>query len=245
MQTNCDCRQMGFGALDIDPNLYVGAGTPGSQMADVGGLTVCTGIVAGELTTYTPLFGDFNGDGVVDVIQTDIPIGTSEHHPADDPRVVARHRRPVVHRAIGRNVPARERRERRVHHVRRRTSTARPTSSSATAAARRRTRSTHGRTARGSRRPSRSPNRPPCTGDDAGPGRRQRRRPAGPGGVGRSGQRRDRARSTSTRETRSVPTSSRASKATSPRRPAWLQAVRRCGEPARGSERLPVRRSRA
>lgn len=83
IQTNCDCRKMGYGALDVGANLYSGYGSTatGFTTSDVAGLTVCTGVVAGELTMYTPLFGDFNGDGLVDVIQTDVPADSSQSYP--------------------------------------------------------------------------------------------------------------------------------------------------------------------
>lgn len=82
VQVNCDCRKMGYGALDLGPNLFPDyAGSPGSSSVGAGGLTVCTGLVQGELTMYHPLFGDFNGDGNVDVIQTDIPIDSTQSPP--------------------------------------------------------------------------------------------------------------------------------------------------------------------
>jgi len=82
IQVNCDCRKMGYGALDIGNNLYAGyGGGSGSQNVLVGGLTTCTGLVEGELTFYNSLFGDFNGDGNVDVIQDDVPFDSSGSNP--------------------------------------------------------------------------------------------------------------------------------------------------------------------
>ncbi|HEX8793973.1 MAG TPA: FG-GAP-like repeat-containing protein [Polyangiaceae bacterium] len=67
---NCDCRGMSYGGLDVFPDLYTGSGP--STSTGIGGLTVCTGALD-EITKYTPLFGDFNGDGIADVVQTYVP----------------------------------------------------------------------------------------------------------------------------------------------------------------------------
>ncbi|HEY5945458.1 MAG TPA: FG-GAP-like repeat-containing protein, partial [Kofleriaceae bacterium] len=78
----CDCSKIRYGALDIAAYLYENYyNSPAQSSTGVGGLTVCTGTT--ELTQYTPLFGDFNGDGVVDVIEQHVPID-----PNGDPQPV-------------------------------------------------------------------------------------------------------------------------------------------------------------
>ena len=70
----CDCSKIGFAAIDADAHLYVG-GTA-SQTSSVSGLKYCTEDLTGDLPTYPQyvhLFGDFNGDGIVDVIETFSP----------------------------------------------------------------------------------------------------------------------------------------------------------------------------
>lgn len=67
---NCDCRKMSYGGLDVYPYLY-GGSSPTTSIG-IGGLTVCTGALD-EITQYTPYFGDFNGDGIGDVVQTYVP----------------------------------------------------------------------------------------------------------------------------------------------------------------------------
>jgi RHS repeat-associated protein len=70
---NCDCKKMGYGALDVGANLYSGyPGGAGLTTTGVYGLDFCTGAFD-QISYHTPLFGDFNGDGVVDVIQTWVP----------------------------------------------------------------------------------------------------------------------------------------------------------------------------
>jgi RHS repeat-associated protein len=71
---NCFCNKMRYGGLDLYPYLYTSSGP--STSTGIGGLTVCTGAFD-QITHYTPYFGDFNGDGIADVIQTYVPYDAS------------------------------------------------------------------------------------------------------------------------------------------------------------------------
>jgi RHS repeat-associated protein len=72
-ELDCTCQKMSYGALDIGKNLYSGyPGGSGVAATGVYGLVPCTGALD-AMTQHVPLFGDFNGDGVVDVVQTWVP----------------------------------------------------------------------------------------------------------------------------------------------------------------------------
>ena len=72
-ELDCNCNQMSYGALDLGANLYAGFNSPaGDTQSGVGGLAVCTGAFD-EISQYTPLFGDFNGDGIPDVVTMNQP----------------------------------------------------------------------------------------------------------------------------------------------------------------------------
>ncbi len=72
-ETDCFCDKMSYRALDINADLYLGLGNVGAaNSSGIGGLAVCTGALD-EISNYTPLFGDFNGDGNVDVIEMNEP----------------------------------------------------------------------------------------------------------------------------------------------------------------------------
>ncbi len=74
-ELDCFCNKMSYGALDVGSNLYRGFGgtSSGDTSTTLGGLVVCTGAID-DISNYTPLFGDFNGDGIPDVVTMNEPI---------------------------------------------------------------------------------------------------------------------------------------------------------------------------
>ncbi|HEY3805948.1 MAG TPA: FG-GAP-like repeat-containing protein [Kofleriaceae bacterium] len=70
---DCFCDKMGYAALDVTADLYAGFGSVGAtEQTGVGGVPVCTGALD-AISHYTPLFGDFNGDGNIDVVTMNEP----------------------------------------------------------------------------------------------------------------------------------------------------------------------------
>jgi len=69
----CTCATIGFGVVDMSAWLYPTYSNPGpTTSTTVNGLHYCKGLPP-EDSTYGHLFGDFNGDGYVDTIETLVP----------------------------------------------------------------------------------------------------------------------------------------------------------------------------
>jgi RHS repeat-associated protein len=79
----CDCSKMGYDAIDVGQYLYPGYyfSPQASFVSNVAGLDFCDGRAIEYNPRYTPIFGDFNGDGIVDVIETIIPDDQSGNPP--------------------------------------------------------------------------------------------------------------------------------------------------------------------
>lgn len=78
---NCPCSKMGYGVLDLNNWLYPSyTNTTPTDSTTVNGLSYCTGI-DDEKAYYGHVFGDFNGDGVVDTIQTLVPYDATGSNP--------------------------------------------------------------------------------------------------------------------------------------------------------------------
>ncbi len=85
---SCNCDLMGYSAADLGATLYAPGYynlTPAS-ITGVQDLFVCQNVKASELKSlYTPLFGDFNGDGTVDAFQTYVTPPLDEDPNANPP----------------------------------------------------------------------------------------------------------------------------------------------------------------
>jgi RHS repeat-associated protein len=79
----CNCNKIGMGALDVGQWLYSYYSSSGTSSSGVG-LPYCETVALEGPNVYTPIFGDFNGDGVVDAIQTIIP-----HDESGNPAVLS------------------------------------------------------------------------------------------------------------------------------------------------------------
>ena len=77
---NCDCTKMGYGALDVQNTLYDGYGTSSGSTSSWVGLRYCTGALD-DVDPYVHLFGDFNGDGIVDALELYTPHDPNNENP--------------------------------------------------------------------------------------------------------------------------------------------------------------------
>lgn len=73
----CDCSKIGYGVFDLQNWIYPSYnGTQPTTATRVGGLKYCKMVDLGDYPQYQHLFGDFNGDGVVDTIEVFAPTDT-------------------------------------------------------------------------------------------------------------------------------------------------------------------------
>jgi RHS repeat-associated protein len=74
---HCKCDQIGYGVLDITEWLYPSYANPTpTKSTTVNGISYCQNAADG-ISHYEHVFGDFNGDGIVDTIQTLAPFDTT------------------------------------------------------------------------------------------------------------------------------------------------------------------------
>lgn len=69
----CNCDKIGFGAVDLQSNLYAGYNNASGSTSSWVGLDYCTNSDVDDLDVYGHLFGDYNGDGSVDALQLYTP----------------------------------------------------------------------------------------------------------------------------------------------------------------------------
>lgn len=79
----CNCDKIHMGALDIQPWLRSYYANTAATSAGVA-LPYCETVALEGPNTYTPIFGDFNGDGVGDAIETIVPNDESGNPPVLD-----------------------------------------------------------------------------------------------------------------------------------------------------------------
>lgn len=80
---NCNCKKIGYGAIDLQNTLYSGYNNPPGSTSSWVGLNYCTNSDIDDLDVYGHVFGDYNGDGDIDALQLYTPRGSAANENPD------------------------------------------------------------------------------------------------------------------------------------------------------------------